>query len=79
MSKNIDVVEKLMELKSSNDNYLYIHGDTGTEELTFIVRGDADILISALLQAFEEDKNILNIMREAVGSYDLSVNRTFLN
>lgn len=79
MSENIEVVEKLMELKSSNNNYFYLHGDTDTSQLTFVVRGDADVLISVLLQAFEQDKNILNIVREAVGSYDLSVNRTFLN
>lgn len=79
MSKNIDVVEKLIEMKSDNDNYIYLHGDTNSKELTFVVRGEADVLVSALLQTFEENKNILNIMREAVGMYDLSINRTFLN
>lgn len=79
MNKNANVVDKLLELKEDEHNYLYIHGNTSTNELTFIVKGDSDLLASALLQAMNEDKNLLELLRTAVFLYEFDQRQHNLN
>lgn len=79
MSKNAIVVDKLLELKEEEHNYLYIHGNSETEELTFVVKGDTDLLASALLQAMNEDKNLLELLRTAVFLYEFDQRQHNLN
>lgn len=70
MNKSTEVVDKLMQLKEEEHNYLYIHGNTNTDELTFIVKGDSDILASAIIQAMHEDRNLLDLLKTAIYAYD---------
>jgi hypothetical protein len=79
MSKNAIVVDKLLELKEEEHNYLYIHGNSETEELTFVVKGDTDLLSSALLQAMKEDNNLLDLLRTAVFLYEFDQRQHNLN
>jgi len=79
MNKNAIVVDKLLELKEEEHNYLYIHGNTDTNELTFVVKGDTDLLSSALLQAMKEDKNLLELLRTVVFLYEFDQRQHNLN
>jgi hypothetical protein len=79
MNKNAIVVDKILELKEDEHNYLYIHGNSETEELTFVVKGDTDLLSSALLQAMKEDNNLLDLLRTAVFLYEFDQRQHNLN
>lgn len=79
MSNNTEVVDKLMQLKSEEDNYLYIHGNTNTDELTFIVKGDSDILASMIIQAMHEDRNLLDLIQTAIYAYNYEQMKNNLN
>lgn len=79
MNKNTEVVDKLMQLKEEEHNYLYIHGNTNTDELTFVVKGDSDILASAIIQAMHEDKNLLDLLQTAIYAYNFEQMKHNLN
>lgn len=79
MSKNTEVVDKLMQLKSEEENYIYVHGNTNTDELTYVVKGDSDILASMVIQAMHEDPNFLDLIRTALYAYDYQNNGYKLN
>lgn len=79
MSKNTEVVDKLMQLKGEEDNYIYVHGNTNTDELTYVVKGDSDILASMVIQAMNEDPNFLDLIRTALYAYDYQHNGYKLN
>jgi hypothetical protein len=79
MSKNAIVVDKILELKEEEHNYIYVHGNSETEELTFVVKGDTDLLSSALLQAMKEDNNLLDLLRTAVFLYEFDQRQHNLN
>lgn len=79
MSNNTEVVDKLMQLKGEEDNYLYIHGNTNTDELTFIVKGDSDILASMIIQAMHEDRNLLDLIQTAIYAYNYEQMKNNLN
>jgi hypothetical protein len=55
-----------MGMKEDSQNYIYIHTDTSTEELTFVVKGDSEVVVDSLIQVFEDDKALLSIVRRAL-------------
>lgn len=71
MKKNTLVVEKLMEMEEESQNYIYIHTNTEDEEVTFVAKGNSEVLVDSLVQIFEDDKNMLNIIKQAVLLFEL--------
>ncbi len=74
MNKQEQVIDSLTKLNGQEDNYVYIHGNADTSQLTYVIKGDADVLITMLLECMSSDENFEGLIRNALMIKEFSLN-----
>jgi hypothetical protein len=79
MKENQIVIKTLVDMTEESQNYIYFHVDTDTNEISYIAKGDSEVLLNSLVQTFENDKNLYNLVKQAIFTYEYTGNSTLLN
>ena len=79
MSNIERAVEAVMTLNSEDDNTIFIHGNTNTSELSFVIKGNEEALRGMIIGALKSNPQARAIFEQAMHTLNLEKKNIMLN